>query len=120
MGQDFSGVVPGPGGFLYGTTKWGNGVYRIDTLNGSGFQTLYTFTGSPGNFPNGSFPIGVMERGGVLYGATAAGGASDTGTLFVLDPASPSSLGWSTSLSGTDGRYPAPSSSPAPTGSSTG
>ncbi|MBK9064655.1 MAG: hypothetical protein IPL89_15895 [Acidobacteria bacterium] len=106
MGQDFSGVVPGLGGFLYGTAKDSNSVYRIDTLNGSGFQKLYTFTGSPGNFPNGSFPIGVMERGGILYGATASGGASDKGTLFALDPVSPSNLGWSTPLSGTDGRYP--------------
>jgi uncharacterized repeat protein (TIGR03803 family) len=106
MGQDFSGVVSGPGGFLYGTTKDSNSVYKIQP-DGSGFQTLYTFTGSPGNFPNGSFPIGVTELGGILYGATATGGASDKGTLFKLDPASPSSLGWSTSLSGSNGRYPA-------------
>ncbi|HQR44670.1 MAG TPA: hypothetical protein PLB02_04455 [Thermoanaerobaculia bacterium] len=105
VGQDFSGVVPGPGGFLYGTTKGSNSVYKIQP-DGSSFQTLYTFTGTPGNFPNGSFPIGVMERGGILYGATAAGGASDKGTLFKVDPASPGSLGWSTSFSGTDGRYP--------------
>lgn len=106
MGQDFSGVVPGPGGFLYGTAKDSNSIYKIDTLNGSGFQKLYTFTGTPGNFPNGSFPIGVMERSGILYGATASGGASDKGTVFALDPTSPSSLAWSTPFSGTDGRYP--------------
>ena len=100
MGQDFSGVVPGPDGFLYGTAKDSNSVYKIQP-DGSGFQKLYTFIGTDGNFP-----VGVMERGGILYGATASGGASDKGTLFKLDPASPSSLGWSTPLSGADGRYP--------------
>ena len=55
-----------------GSTVWGE-------------QTLHTFTGPPldGRDANGPLALGT---GGVLYGTTIAGGASDSGTVFSLSP----------------------------------
>jgi uncharacterized repeat protein (TIGR03803 family) len=49
----------------------------------SGFRVLYKFHGE-----DGSVPLGSLNRDteGNLYGTTAAGGASDDGTVFKLAP----------------------------------
>jgi len=47
------------------------------------FSTLYEFNGgNSGEFPSG--PL-LQGPGGILYGETDAGGASDTGTLFSIN-----------------------------------
>jgi uncharacterized repeat protein (TIGR03803 family) len=72
------------GGTLYGTATAGGAsgdgvIYSINT-NGTGFTTLYSFTGGA----DGSTPKSALTLGGnVLYGATTAGGASgNSGAIF--------------------------------------
>jgi uncharacterized repeat protein (TIGR03803 family) len=73
-------------GNLYGTTSDGGAsgsgtVFRLDT---NGVESvLYSFTGSP----DGSAPLAGLglDAMGNLYGTTANGGASHTGTVFKLD-----------------------------------
>ena len=69
-------------------------------LDGSGFSTLYRFTGGG----DGSEPLGGLSVGpnGKLYGTAAYGGASGAGTVFSV---SPDGSGFVTvaSLSGTSG-----------------
>ena len=65
----------------------GDGVIFSINTNGTGFKTLYSFTG--GN--DGSTPKGALTLGGnVLYGATTAGGASgNSGAIFSYVLSSP-------------------------------
>lgn len=49
---------------------------------------LHSFNGGDGNNPVASL---VASPGGVLYGTTAGGGASEAGTVFSLSP--PASAG---------------------------
>jgi uncharacterized repeat protein (TIGR03803 family) len=72
------------GSTLYGTATGGGAsgdgvIYSIST-NGTGFQTLYSFTGGY----DGSTPKGALTLGGnVLYGATTTGGAGpNAGAIF--------------------------------------
>ena len=84
------------GGMLYGTTTCGgkyaskacNGnfgnfapggtVFRIGAT-GSGYRILHSF----GKGSDGSLPLGrLLYANGALYGATVAGGAHSTGTIF--------------------------------------
>jgi uncharacterized repeat protein (TIGR03803 family) len=70
---------------LYGTAylggSWGYGtIFQINT-DGSGFRSLYTFTGAAdGGFPQG----GVILSGSTLYGTASGGGALGNGTVFSL------------------------------------
>jgi len=81
------------GGMLYGLTPYGgsdtgsgwvgNGtVFQTDT-NGTGFQVLHTFAGSPGDggSPHGS----LIQSGSILYGMTVVGGSNDNGTIFKIN-----------------------------------
>lgn len=84
------------GSTLYGTTEvggTGNGggggtVFSVNT-DGSGFNTLYTF--SPGVPPNGSNSDGREPRaklalsGNTLYGTTTEGGGAGSGTVFAIN-----------------------------------
>jgi uncharacterized repeat protein (TIGR03803 family) len=92
---------------LYGTTAAGGGtgcfasvgcgtIFKYD-LGGSGYQTIYNFQFDPANNPgDGAVPIaGLTAANGLLYGATEQGGGPQCGgygcgTVFSLDPASPS------------------------------
>lgn len=94
------------GGFLYGTTNSGGSggggtVVRIDARTGAP-TTLHSFTGAP----DGAIPFaGLIYHDGTLYGTTAAGGTSNFGTVFAIDP----STGDETVLhafSGPDGETP--------------
>jgi uncharacterized repeat protein (TIGR03803 family) len=87
---------------LYGTTRFGvdssgGTVFQIGT-DGTGFTTLYQFSGVPGSPPyingDGDIPASnVVLSGNTLYGTTAAGGSSGLGTLFSISlPASPPQL----------------------------
>jgi len=93
-----SGVVLTSKGVAYGTASIGGSstnclsgcgtVFKLVPPSSSGLpwteSTLVDFAGPT----NGSHPIGglVMDPQGRLYGTTAAGGASDYGTVFKLAP----------------------------------
>jgi uncharacterized repeat protein (TIGR03803 family) len=74
-------------GMLYGTTTYG-GVSNLGTIflvnpDGTGYSTLYSFTGGAGGGanPNGSLTL----LGSVLVGTTASGGAANDGTVFKIN-----------------------------------
>lgn len=80
-------LIQGTDGSLYGTTAQGgaNGqgtVFKLST-NGTAYQTLYSFSGSPSD---GSNPQASLLQGqdGRLYGTTAEGGSNYEGTVFSL------------------------------------
>ena len=70
-------------GYLYGTTMFG-GTYGYGSVfrvlpNGSGFQTMGSFTASTlGAHPSSE----LIEFGGSLYGTTGGGGRWNGGTIF--------------------------------------
>ena len=85
-GSDGSGPHGGltlSGNTLYGTTSAG-GTYTNGTLfaiktDGSGFTSLYSFTGgSDGSNPQAD----LVFSSGVLYGTAASGGSGGNGTVF--------------------------------------
>jgi uncharacterized repeat protein (TIGR03803 family) len=78
--------VTAVGSRLYGTTSGTFGsattIFSMN-LNGSEFQTLYSFDPS---FPNGFGPIaGLTVVDTKLYGLTAFGGPSNNGSLFSIN-----------------------------------
>jgi len=83
----YSGLIEGSDGMLYGTTS-GEGTERNGSIfrinkDGSGFQTLYFFTGQA---PDGRVPdASVTEIAGVLYGTTEGGGFDDFGVLYRIN-----------------------------------
>ncbi len=114
-GKPFAGLILDQVGNLYGaTTTGGTGqggtVFEL-TPSGEGwiFQTLYPFTGSPGELAGGPTGSLLMDNAGNLYGATAGDGANGFGAVFKLAPSSNGSWMY-TSLydftSGDDGRLP--------------
>ena len=90
-----TGVVIGPGGVLYGVTRFGGGpldkgsAYSLTppaTPGGSWTEVVYAFPGGDA----GTDPYGVLVgRNGVLYGMTQLGGTSNLGTVFSLSPGPP-------------------------------
>jgi uncharacterized repeat protein (TIGR03803 family) len=64
-------------------------VFKLQT-DGTGFTTLYSFTGRSG-FPfytnsDGAYPsAGLILSGKTLYGITDGGGISDSGTVFAIN-----------------------------------
>ena len=82
-----AGLLLASDGKLYGTTERGhNGtgqgtVFRVNT-DGTGFETLHTFTGgNDGQDPDA--PLMEMPDG-FLYGTTALGGSGSNGTVYKL------------------------------------
>ncbi len=67
----------------------------------SDFQTLLSFNGTNGGFPNGSLTL----SGSTLYGMTEDGGANGDGTIFSIPVTggTPTTLA---SFNGTNGEYP--------------
>jgi uncharacterized repeat protein (TIGR03803 family) len=98
-------LIQGTDGNFYGTTIFGGSntvivdssndvgygtVFKIST-NG-GFTSLYSFgavTNSKGVALDGGNPAGPLAEGpdGNFYGVTQYGGATNTGTIFVITPA---------------------------------
>ncbi len=81
----YAGVTAGPGGVLYGTTRYGGlynkgVVYRIDA---GGETVLHSFTGGA----DGMWPVGelVIDAAGNVYGAATLGGAYGVGVIYKLD-----------------------------------
>jgi len=75
------------GNTLYGTASSGGGsgsygtVFAVNT-DGTGFRTLYTFTGgSDGRNPQ----VGLILSGNTLYGTTTGGGTLGSGTVFAVN-----------------------------------
>ena len=64
--QPLSGVVEGPGGWLYGTSQGGTGglIYRVKK-DGTGFSILFDFAGTNGTPSRGTL---VLGSDGALYG----------------------------------------------------
>jgi uncharacterized repeat protein (TIGR03803 family) len=58
----------------------GLGVITVTNTPNPSFRTLYSFTPAFGSEPNGS----LVLSGNTLYGTTATGGASNSGSLFAL------------------------------------
>jgi uncharacterized repeat protein (TIGR03803 family) len=83
----YGGVIQGTDGRLYGTTAdWGGGTGTVFAINpdGTGFTTLYSFTG--GN-DGGNPYVGLIQgTDGHLYGTTASGGTNNEGAVFALNP----------------------------------
>ena len=86
--QPINHLVQTADGTLYGTTSYG-GIDFAGTLFSASTSgtvtTLYVFSGSNPNYPNGAGPDGALlvgQDGSTLYGTTEFGGAADTGTVF--------------------------------------
>ncbi|MGD1149422.1 MAG: choice-of-anchor tandem repeat GloVer-containing protein [Thermoanaerobaculaceae bacterium] len=74
---------------VYGTTQGGGAsdagtVFTLSPFTNH-FAVLHSFAGgaSDGAGPSGGV---ILDRAGTLYGTTAGGGASGTGTIFTLQP----------------------------------
>jgi uncharacterized repeat protein (TIGR03803 family) len=95
------------GNTLYGTTANGGSsgygtVFAINT-NGSGFTNLYSFSG--GN--DGANPqAGLILSGNTLYGTTANGGSSGSGTVFAVNTNGSGLTNLYSFTGGSDGNYP--------------
>ncbi len=88
----YNSVTPGADGFLYSVAEYGgaNGkgtVFRL-APDGSGFQTLYSFSGTSPRNTNGEYPqtTPIFGPDGFLYGTTVGGGPSGYGLLYRLTP----------------------------------
>jgi len=82
---DFGGGMLVTNSIIYGVTDFGGSnnagtVYSIGT-DGSNYQLLHNFAGSPSD---GATPSGLRLVGSTLYGSTVSGGSSDFGTLFAI------------------------------------
>lgn len=78
-------------GMLYGTAYSGGpsnfgGIFRLNP-NGSSYAVLRYFTGTNGSVAGANPEAGLLEGGdGFLYGTTFAGGNSNAGCVFRLQP----------------------------------
>ena len=88
----YSGLTPGGDGYLYGVgysggTSGSGTIFKV-RLDGSGFQTLYSFSAlssaSSYSNPDGARPFGTLlpSSDGFFYGTAEQGGANASGTLF--------------------------------------
>jgi uncharacterized repeat protein (TIGR03803 family) len=102
----FAGLIRDGSGNLYGTAAVGGAFGRgtvFELAHGSGtITTLTSFNGTNGRAP---FAALIMDSNGNLYGTTAAGGASDDGTVFELAKGS-GTITTLASFNGTDGAEP--------------
>jgi hypothetical protein len=90
-----SGVAIGPGGVLYGTTisdsdgYLGGALFSVTPPKKKGkpwtHAVLQKFEKNT-KYTDGLEPGGLIWIGGVLYGSTLQGGASNVGTVFTLAP----------------------------------
>jgi len=75
------------GSALFGLTVGGglndDGTMFSINADGTGFQTLYSFSGADGASPHGDLAL----SGSTLYGMTNAGGTLNDGVIFAYNPA---------------------------------
>jgi uncharacterized repeat protein (TIGR03803 family) len=95
-----------PGNTLYGTAYAGgssaNGTVFAVNADGTGFKTLYSFTGGS----DGANPYaGLILSGNTLYGTAENGGSSGQGTVFAVNI---DGTGFATlhTFTGGDGAFP--------------
>jgi len=86
-GVDLESALILSGTTLYGTALNGGSsgfgtVFAIGT-DGTGFRTLHTFAGYPGDGANPE--AGLILTGDTLYGTTVGGGNSERGTVFAIN-----------------------------------
>jgi len=101
------------GGMLYGMASYGSSlglgtIFKIDTVDGSGFSVIHPFEGPDydGAVPRRSLTISA--DGNTLYGMTYAGGSSASGSVFKTDTSGNVSLLHSfLGIGGGDGAAPA-------------
>jgi len=98
-------LIADASGNLFGTTGVGGAsgrgtIFRIGA-DGSDFTTLYSFSGSDGANPLAGL---IADASGNLFGTTAAGGASNLGTIFRLSGAGfvivPEPASWAMMIAG--------------------
>ena len=82
----YAGLTLGPSGILYGTTPFGAGggtVFELAQSRGLWTETIVHAFGGHGD---GSFPAGgvTLDKNGVLYGTTEAGGTDNLGTVWEI------------------------------------
>ena len=106
-GYPVGGVILDSKGNLHGTTSGGGAsgagvVFKVDT---SGNETvLYSFTGgADGGYPQ--WVVLARDSAGNLYGTTVAGGTSNAGVVFKVDPTGHETVLYSFT-GGTDGGNP--------------
>jgi uncharacterized repeat protein (TIGR03803 family) len=103
-----AGLLRDAAGNLYGATIEGgaSNVGTVFMLSKTRDETvLHSFTGgTDGRFPY-SYGSLLRDHAGNFYGATLAGGASDHGIVFRLDPAGKERILYNFT-GGTDGGYP--------------
>ncbi len=93
------------GSTLYGMTPDGGAsncgtIFNIKTT-GSGFQSLFSFSGTDGNVPSGDLTL----SGSTLYGTAGGGGTDGYGTIFNISTTG-GSLHTVLSFSGGNGQSP--------------
>jgi uncharacterized repeat protein (TIGR03803 family) len=90
----------------YGTTSAGgtSNMGVVFKLSATGDTVLHSFTGSPGD---GAFPYAglIQDAAGNVYGATSAGGTSNSGVVFKLDTAGKETVLYNFT-GGADGGFP--------------
>jgi uncharacterized repeat protein (TIGR03803 family) len=99
-----SDLVVGPNGDLYGTVQSGaasvtGSIFKI-ALDGSGYETLYSFSGLGSD---GGWPVAGLTLGsdGNYYGSTTQAGNTGSGTIFQFTPSG--SLATLHAFNGVDG-----------------
>jgi uncharacterized repeat protein (TIGR03803 family) len=85
-GRPYAGLVIGPDGAFYGTTRVGAAghgtIFKI--TSGGSLTTLHTFTGGDGSSP---YPRLTLASDGNFYGTTPNGGGSaNAGVVFRISP----------------------------------
>lgn len=81
-----SGLTIDTAGNLYGTTQQGGAndlgtIFKLDRSTGV-LTTLLSFNGANGSYPEAGM---IADAAGNLYGTTREGGASNFGTIFMID-----------------------------------
>ena len=76
VGMPQANLLHASDGYLYGTT-WAGGEYGLGSVfrmrpNGTGFETVHSFSRSDGAYPTGE----LIEFAGALYGMTEKAGTS--------------------------------------------
>jgi uncharacterized repeat protein (TIGR03803 family) len=106
------GAIPAAGLILSGNTLYGTAleggssgkgtVFALNT-NGTGFTTLYNFTGGD----DGANPFaGLILSGNTLYGTVVNGGSSGAGTVFAVNTDGTGFTNLHNFTGGSDGTYP--------------